>query len=89
MAEIAFLPRVFIGRTPYGSEFFYDHRLGVLGRGPSLGWELRPVSMQTLRGYGDVWWDWTRLAAMLRPGAPMFTVRDDGDRGGGGGDRAA
>ena len=85
MAEVRFLPRIFIGRTPYGSEFFYDHQLGVLGRGPSLGWELRPVSMQTLRGYGSVWWDWTKFAAMLPPGAPMFTVRDDGDRGGGGG----
>ena len=37
MAEIAFLPRVFIGRTPYGSEFFYDHRFGVMGRG-TLTW---------------------------------------------------
>ena len=45
--------------------------------------------MQTLRSYGSVWWDWTRLAAMLPPGAPMFTVRDDGNHGGGGGDRAA
>ena len=89
MAEIAFLPRVFIGRTEYGSEFFYDHRLGVMGRGPMLGWELRPVSMAEFRCCGDLWWVWTRLASMLRPGAPMFTVRDGGNHGGGGGDRAA
>jgi hypothetical protein len=87
--EIAFLPRVLIGRTQYGSEFFYDRKLGVMGRGPMLGEELRPVAMSTLRCYGSVWWEWTKLAAMLPAGAVMFIGRDDGNHGGGGGDRAA
>ena len=89
MGKLAFLPRTLIGRTPHGSVFFYDRKLGVMGEGPVIGWGLRPISMHTLRTHGDVWWEWTKLAWKLPPDAPRFTVPDDNGGHQGGGGRAA
>ena len=92
MDEIAFLPRVLIGRTEHGSRFVYDRTQGVMAEGPVIGWGLRPISAETLRGgYPDLWWTWTRLAALLPVDAPRFTVSngDGSGNGNGGGNRAA
>ena len=92
MGEIAFLPRVLIGCTEYGSRFVYDRAQGVMAEGPVIGWGLRPISAKALRGgYPDLWWTWIRLAALLPVDAPRFTVSngDGSGSGNGGGNRAA
>ena len=78
MADLAFLPRVLVGRTQYGTAFYFDRRLGLLVTGPAGA--LRRVELDELRrGYPAVWAAWLRLAAMLpdsvldhpRPGGPV------------------
>ena len=65
MAELVFLPRVFLGRTEHGSAFYRDRRLGLqVGRGQ--GGMLRPIAPEELRrGYPAIWTAWVRFAAPL------------------------
>jgi hypothetical protein len=79
MADLAFLPRVLVGRTEYGTAFYFDRRLGLLASTGPAGALLRPIEPDELRrGYPLVWTAWVRLAAMLpdsvlnpRPGGPV------------------
>ena len=79
MADLAFLPRMLVGRTQYGTAFYFDRRLGLLASTGPAG-VLRPIEPDELRrGYPAVWAAWLRLAAMLpdsvldhpRPGNPV------------------
>ena len=77
MADLAFLPRVLVGRTEHGTAVYWDRHRGLLATGPIIG-ALRPIDPDELRrGYPTIWSAWLRLAAMLpvhallsRPGGP-------------------
>jgi hypothetical protein len=69
MADIEFLPRVFVGQTRYGTKVYWDQRRGLLAS-YDFGADLVPIQADKLRsGFPVLWEAWVRLAALL-PGGP-------------------
>ena len=82
MANLAFLPRVLIARTEYGTAFYFDRRLGLLVAAGHAG-ALRPIAADDLRrGYPSVWALWIRFAALLPSGEPKPQSGGPFDSGG-------
>jgi hypothetical protein len=65
LADIEFLPRVFIGQTRYGTKVYWDQRRGLLAS-YDFGEDLVPISADKLRsGFPVLWREWLQLAVLL------------------------
>jgi hypothetical protein len=81
MADIEFLPRVFVGQTRYGTKVYWDQRRGLLAS-YDFGTDLVPIQADKLRsGFPVLWEAWLRLAALLPGGAVIQQPRSPSDPG--------
>ena len=65
MVSLVFLPRTFLARTAHGTAFYWDHKLGLLAKDERTGRWCGLSTDELRRGYPEVWWVWTRFAALL------------------------
>jgi hypothetical protein len=82
MADVVFLPRVFVGQTRYGTKVYWDQRRGLLASYDG-DTELVPIQADKLRtGFPAIWSAWLQLAALLPPNAliqPTLSPSGSGD----------